>query len=142
VAAPLSRSCGRQTTRFFLSSGLPRLTQCLLRLGPYYSWRSPAGGLADNEVPQCIHQARKLIYRSVTNYGDKDPGAEFDLDEMMCDELPVDPLPSSSSYNPSKDDNEIAWKNGINSFVVLAWTTSGTKKVRGANKIPSVILAS
>ncbi|KAF9785403.1 hypothetical protein BJ322DRAFT_827862 [Thelephora terrestris] len=96
--------------------------------GPYYSWRSPAGGLADSEVPQCIHQARKLIYRAVTNYGDKDPGDEIDLDEMMGDEPPADPLPSSSSYNPSKDDNEIAWKNGINNFVILAWTASGTKK--------------
>ncbi|KAF9645624.1 hypothetical protein BDM02DRAFT_492370 [Thelephora ganbajun] len=96
--------------------------------GMYYSWASPRHGWVDNEIPQCIHQVRKLISKFVGDYGNKDSGDESHLDEMIYEELPADPQPSTSTHNAKKQDKEVAENIRINHIVALAWTASGSRR--------------
>ena len=77
---------------------------------------------------------RKLISKFVSDYGDKDPGDETHLDEMLCEGLSADPLPSTSSH-AAEEDEKIAEDIRINHIVVLAWTASGSRRVRKVDGI-------
>ena len=121
----------------FHSMPSPHLAPHLLRLGLYYSWASPRHGWVDSEIPQCIHQARKLISKLVSNYRDTDPGDEIIPDEMVWEELPVDPRPSTSSNDAEGQDTRVTGNVRIDQIVALAWTASGSRRVRQFNDTPS-----
>ena len=101
----------------------------LLHSGLYYSWGSPRHGWVDNEIPQCIQQVRKLISKLVSNYCDKDPGDEIHPDEMVWDEPPADPQPSTSSHDAKGGDMNLTGNVRIDHIVALAWTASGSRRV-------------
>lgn len=131
-----NRSCGR----YFNASSLSPITLYLmhrrLHLGPYYSWLSPRHGWNDSEIPQCIHQARKHISKFVGGYCDKDPGDENNIDGALCEELSAGPRPSTSSHG-TKEEGEKATENiRINHVVALAWTASGSRRVREVDDTP------
>lgn len=50
---------------------------------------------------------------------------------MICDELLAVPFPSTSSHDQGKGDDEVSGGVRISHVVVLAWTASGMKRVRG-----------
>jgi len=110
----------------------------LIHSGLYYSWASPRHGWVDNEIPQCIHQVRKLISRLVSNYGDKDPGDGSFLAETLNDELPIDPQPSTSSHDSKGEDATAGEKIITNHVVALAWTASGSRRVSRLDDTPCV----
>jgi hypothetical protein len=127
--------------RAFHSLLSPYLTPHLLHLGPYYSWASPHHGWVDNEIPQCIHQARKLISKFVSNYSDRDPGDESHLEEMICEGLPTDPGPSTSLHETKKEDEKVTESVRITHIIALAWTASGSKRVCEADDILRLVFS-
>ena len=127
VATGIAEGISTRLVHHFRLTALP--------LGQYYSWASPRHGWVDNEIPQCIHQVRKLISKFVSDYGDKDPGDESHLDEMLCDGLSADPQPSASSHAAKEEDAKVTENIRINHTVVLAWTASGSRRVRKVDGI-------
>jgi len=89
----------------------------------------------DKEIPQCISQVRKLISKFVSDYGDKDPGEESHLGGMLCEGLSTDPQPSTSSHATKEEDEKITENVRINHIIALAWTASGSKRVRKVDGI-------
>jgi len=89
----------------------------------------------DNEIPECISQVRKLISKFVSDYGDKDPGEESHLDGMLCEGLSADPQPSTSSHGAKEEDEKITEGIRINHIIALAWTASGSRRVRKVDGI-------
>lgn len=125
-----------QGVRTGIAEGFSTNSNCHLRryayfrvlcLGPYYSWESPRHGWVDSEIPRCIHQAQKLISKLVSNYGEKEPGDEHGVYETLREEKPG---PSTSSEGMIKKDDQAAENVRINHVVALAWTASGSKRVR------------
>ena len=96
-------------------------------LGPYYTWASPRHGWVDKEIPQCIDQARDLVSQFSRKYGDGDP---VEPHHRLIDEVYDEPSPPLSPSG-ERDENEGPGENiVINHVVALAWTASGSKRVR------------